>query len=75
MKILSPNGIAHLEKKRENSISKSKNFRSPRTGTPGLSRGLLAGLLAHSVRLALVLGHTNVNLPVEEIFVSISTSK
>lgn len=56
----------------ESSISKrfhpiSKNFRSPRTGTPGLSGGLLAGLLADGVRLALVLGHADVHLPVEEV--------
>jgi len=32
------------------------------TGTPGLSRGLFTSLLAHGVGLALVLGHTDVNL-------------
>ena len=36
-----------------------------RTGTPGLSRGLLASLLAHSVGLSLVLGHAGVHLPVK----------
>lgn len=35
-----------------------------RTGTPGLSTGLVASLLAHSVRLALVLSHAGVDLPV-----------
>jgi hypothetical protein len=38
----------------------------PRTGTPGLSRGLLASLLADSVGLTLVLGHAGVHLPVEQ---------
>lgn len=32
------------------------------TSSPGLSRGLVTGLLAHGVRLALVLGHALVNL-------------
>jgi hypothetical protein len=31
------------------------------TGTPGLSGGLVTSLLAHSVWLALVLGHTSVD--------------
>ena len=34
-----------------------------RTGTPGLSRGLVASLLAHGVGLSLVLGHTSVDGP------------
>lgn len=38
----------------------------PRTGTPGLSGGLLASLLADSVGLSLVLGHAGVHLPVEQ---------
>lgn len=32
------------------------------TSSPRLSRGLVTGLLAHCVRLALVLGHAGVNL-------------
>lgn len=38
-------------------------MRLSRTGTPGLSTGLVASLLAHSVRLALVLGHAGVDGP------------
>ena len=34
------------------------------TGTPGFSRGLVASLLAHGVRLPLVLGHASVHHPV-----------
>jgi hypothetical protein len=34
-----------------------------RTGTPRLGAGLVAGLLAHGVRLALVLGHASVHRP------------
>lgn len=37
---------------------------SKHTGTPGLSGGLFTSLLAHSVRLSLVLRHTGVDLPV-----------
>lgn len=33
------------------------------TSSPGLGRGLVAGLLAHGVRLALVLGHAGVDSP------------
>lgn len=33
------------------------------TGTPRLSGSLVASLLAHGVRLPLVLGHTGVNAP------------
>ena len=32
------------------------------TSSPRLSRGLVSGLLAHGVRLTLVLGHSSVNL-------------
>lgn len=35
-----------------------------RTGTPRLGRSLFTSLLAHSIRLSLVLGHTAVDLPV-----------
>lgn len=35
-----------------------------RTGTPGLSRGLVTSVLSYGVRLALVLGHASVDMPV-----------
>lgn len=38
-----------------------KSFHEARTSSPGLSRSLVASLLAHSIRLALVLGHAGVN--------------
>ena len=37
-------------------------FRVALTSSPRLGRGLVTGLLAHGVRLALVLGHAGVNL-------------
>lgn len=38
-------------------------MRLSRTGTPRLSTGLVASLLAHCVRLTLVLGHAGVHSP------------
>ena len=46
---------------------------SVRTSSPRLSRGLVAGLLAHGVWLALVLGHTGVHLPVIPLVPSCKT--
>jgi hypothetical protein len=40
-----------------------RDFRQERTGTPGLSGGLVTSLLAHGVGLSLVLGHTSVDGP------------
>jgi len=34
-----------------------------RTGSPRFSRGLMASLLTHGIRLTLVLGHPSVNTP------------
>ena len=47
-----------------------------RTSSPGLSRGLVTGLLAHSVGLSLVLGHASVDAPALQsaIFVPASPS-
>lgn len=47
-----------------NSPSNFNFFSFPHTGTPGLSGGLFTSLLAHGIRLSLVLRHTGVNLPV-----------
>jgi len=55
----------------ESDSSNLEKCAKSRTGTPGLSGGLFTSLLAHGVGLALVLGHTDVNLPVEKI-ISIS---
>jgi hypothetical protein len=44
------------------STRNTRNTSNGTTGTPRLSRGLVTSLLAHSVRLTLVLGHASVNL-------------
>jgi hypothetical protein len=38
-------------------------LRCSRTGTPGLSGGLVTSVLGYGVRLALVLGHAGVDMP------------
>ena len=48
----------------------SRFLLSKRTGTPGLSRGLVASLLAHGVGLSLVLGHTSVDGPARIVSVN-----
>jgi hypothetical protein len=39
-------------------------LRCSRTSTPGLSGGLVTGVLSYGVRLTLVLGHAGVDMPV-----------
>lgn len=69
LQFATPNAASQRPPLYENSIS--------RTGTPGLSRGLVTSLLAHGVRLTLVLGHASVDSPVRilaiiPIFISAS---
>lgn len=50
----------------QSSLETNEGLREPRktklTSSPRLSRGLVTGLLAHGVRLALVLGHAGMDL-------------
>jgi hypothetical protein len=46
---------AHLARTMRSTAANTRNTRNSATGTPRLGRSLVAGLLAHGVRLALVL--------------------
>jgi hypothetical protein len=51
------------ESVRSGILGVSRSAQKSRTGTPGLSGGLVTSLLAHGVGLSLVLGHTSVDGP------------